>query len=175
MNKNEIDLKNLPEMGAVFKISHSTIESLEEFKNIALIDGENFISLKVTPIGEEHYEVKASLKIKSVSSCVNCGEDVKNWFEDEVTEYLSLNNDEEGEDRGFLLIDSTRWVWSQFIIDSIELEKPYRNYKCLKGCLKTLKDYNSENEPAPEGDEPAKSSAFKEAFSALEGFKGKLK
>lgn len=123
-NKNEINLKSVSESGETYTFSASDLLSLDSFKALLLDDEKNSISLKVSLIGDEHYQVKASINIKSLMSCVKCGEDVKDWFKDEITEYLSLDVEEEGEDQGFLLVDSPRWQWPSFIIDSIELEKP---------------------------------------------------
>lgn len=171
INKNEINLKSVSESGETYIFSASDLLSLDSFKALLLDDEKNSISLKLSLIGDEHYQVKASINIKSLMSCVKCGEDVKDWFKDEITEYLSLDVEEEGEEQGFLLVDSPRWKWPSFIIDSIELEKPYRNYKCAGACLKSLSEYNKDNEAGWDDGETPKPSAF----SALEGLKSKLK
>lgn len=168
--QNEINLNLVVDEGENFSFDAETIKKTSAFDGISLFDPSNFVKIFVMPIGSKHFEVKAQINIKRPLDCSRCGEGFEDWFKETSTEYLSLDKGEEGEDKGFLLLDSPKWNWAAFVVESVELETPYQLYKNGEECLKSCVHY----------DEAVKngwiSTAEKKpnAFSALESLKEKL-
>ncbi len=135
VDKSEINLNFVPESGKTFTFSDSDLLEISEITSVSKPSKNNQIEIKVTPIGETHFEVKAQIKLKRISTCSRCGAEFEDFFDQEATEYLSLEKEAEGEDQGFLLLDSPKWAWPSFISESVELESPYINFdKCPTKC-----------------------------------------
>lgn len=168
--KNEIDLKAVDLAGETFTFSSEQVSKMEDFKKLSVEHPDNKISIKITPIGEVHFEVKAQIKLKRPLNCSRCGEDFKGWFDEEATEYLSLDKNEEGEDKGFLILENHKWAWPEFIVESVELETPYQLYKYGEKCLQSCPHFDEAIEKGWISIEEPKPNAF----SALEKLKTKL-
>lgn len=168
-----INLKLIPEQGETFIFKSSEISKFKEFERISVPHEANSIQIKVLPIGATHFELFTSIHLKRPMSCSRCGEDFQNWFKEEAKEYLSLDFNEEGEGQGFLLIDSPKWNWVSFIIESVELEAPYQAYKYGENCLKACPHYD---EALKKGwiSKKRKNQTPSSPFQALEKLKNKL-
>ncbi|MGH1469411.1 MAG: YceD family protein [Bdellovibrionales bacterium] len=170
INKSEINLNLVPETGETFSFNASEIAKLPRFEDISVNDEENSVKVKVTPIGDIHFQIDASINLKRPMNCSRCGEDFQNWFKNDIQEFLSLETDEEGEDQGFLLVESPKnWSWTDFVVDSVELETPYQTYKYGEKCLVSCPHYDNAVEKGwitREEDKP-------NPFQALEKLKNK--
>jgi len=140
--QNEINLNLVSDEGETFEFDSETIKSIEAFKDVSTHDAGNSIAVSIMPIGSKHFEVKAEISLKRPLSCSRCGEGFEDWFKESTTEYLSLDKNEEGEDKGFLLLESPKWSWPTFVIESVELETPYQIYKNGEACLKSCVHYD---------------------------------
>ncbi len=169
INKSEINLNVVPETGETFSFSAPDLLEMKVFEKISIHDENNSVQIKVTPIGDTHFQVDASINLKRPLSCSRCGEDFQNWFKDDIQEFLSLEVDEEGEDQGFLLVDSPKWSWPDFIVDSVELETPYQTYKYGEKCLVSCLHYDEAIDKGWITKEEAKPNPFQ----ALEKLKNK--
>jgi len=170
-NQSEINLNSVPDEGENFTFNAEVLKETNAFGEIAVFDQSNSVSIQITPIGSTHFEVKADINLKRPLNCSRCGEGFQDWFKEVATEYLSLEKNEEGEDKGFLLLDSPKWTWTTFIVESVELETPYQLYKNGEDCLKSCTHYDE----AIKNGWITKAEQRPNAFSALESLKGKLK
>lgn len=168
--QNEINLNLVPDEGENFSFDAEAIKKSSAFDEIALFHESNSINIFITPIGSKHFEVKAEINLKRPLNCSRCGEGFEDWFKETSTEYLSLDKDEEGEDKGFLILESPKWTWSTFVVESVELETPYQLYKNGEKCLEYCVHYDEAVKKGWISIEENKPNAF----SALESLKGKL-
>ncbi len=140
INKTEINLNLIPESGEIFNFSASDISLIKLFKNIVIFHENNSIQIKVTPIKENTYfKVRAAINVKRPMNCSRCGQGFKSYFKENIKEYLSL---EKNEDQEFLLINSSKWIWPEFIVETIELDTPYQTYKYGENCLVSCSHYD---------------------------------
>jgi uncharacterized metal-binding protein YceD (DUF177 family) len=168
--QNEINLNLVTEEGENFIFDAEMIKNFSIFESVSIFDPLNSVSIFMMPIGTKHFEVKAKINLKRPLNCSRCGEGFEDWFKEEIVEYLSLDKDEEGEDKGFLILESPKWDWSSFIVESVELETPYQLYKNGDECLKSCVHYDE----AVKNGWISKPEQKANAFSALESLKGKL-
>lgn len=168
--ENEINLNRVPDEGESFVFDAETINKIESFDQVSIFNKKNSVKLHIAPIGSKHFEVKAEICLKRPLNCSRCGEAFDDWFEETATDYLSLNKNEEGEDKGFLLLDSPKWFWPTFIVETVELETPYQVYKNGEDCLKSCPHYDEAVKKGWIANPEEKDSPF----SALKSLKSKL-
>lgn len=166
MKENEIDLNLVPQNGETWTLSSEEISKMSILNAVAAPSESNSIWLKVTPIGTEHFEVHTKTDLNQIYSCTRCGEDYVKQKQHDLKDYLSLKK-EEGEDQGFIVLESSKWDWHEFLVDTIELETPYLTHQdCPVGC----KNYKEAMEAGLISQESPKNNAFK----GLEALKKKL-
>lgn len=170
VNKSEINLKTVPESGETYSFSAEDLKEIAGLNEVSIPHKDNSVSVKVTPIGDTHFEVKAQIKLKRTLNCSRCGADFEDTFDQEATDYLSLEAGEEGEDQGFLVLDSHKWKWPNFVAESVELETPYQNHEDGKKCSAGCAQYDIAVEKGLITTEGSKTNPFQ----ALEKLKSKL-
>jgi uncharacterized metal-binding protein YceD (DUF177 family) len=165
--KSEIDLKLVPDSGKAFTFDQEDLKDLEDINEVAVQHLENKIRIEIKPIGQSHFEVNAHIQLKVPLNCYKCGEELEKSFDEKATDYLSLENEKEGEDKGFLVLESSRWKWTNFIRETVLLETSYEFFDCGGNCsLDKIK-------ASQEGFESLETEK-KNPFEALKKIKNKL-
>lgn len=140
--KNEINLNLVSSEGEKFIFEADEIQTLPVFEEITIFNPQNRIELFVLPIEGGHFQLKIEINLERPLSCSRCGEDYQKLESHSVEDFLSLNKNDEGEDQGFVVLDSPNWDWSSFVVETLELETPYLNYKYGEKCLKSCPHYD---------------------------------
>lgn len=160
--KPEINLNLVPQGGEIFSFDSGALKEISVLEKVVAFSSENRVKFFILPIDTDHYQIEIDLKLLQPQSCSRCGEEFEKFSGVKKTEYFSARLKDEGEDQGFILVESPKkWNWAEFVVETLELEAPYLIYKYGEKCLVSCKHYDEAVEKGWITEEKKPASPFK--------------